>query len=219
MTIKHISFDVWNTLISANPDYSAARTASIAFIAGISEEQAAEAYQVVKKKLDHKASRGVCGSAQLAWDTLGLHLGLHGAQTMMLRTICESAFLSYPPILNLELVDQLIALSHNYEMSIKSNTNFISGSILSEAVGFNTMPWWSFTHFSDEMYMCKPDILFFAKTLLQSNLDTLSNYEILHVGDSKIFDAPCTEMGFKFCHVENPQDLLEKLQKGELFNA
>lgn len=219
MTIKHISFDVWNTLISANPSYAAARTVAIASIAGITFEQAKEAYAVVKKQLDAEAEQFVCGDVGRAWGVLGIHLGLTADQRDNLQTTCENLFRAFPPILNMDLVDQLMYLSVDYEMSIKSNTNFISGKLLSEVVGFDRMPWWSFTHFSDDLYMCKPDIFFFLQTLICSGLDDIATDEVLHVGDSKIFDGKCVDYGFNFCHINNPQDLLNKLEKGELINA
>lgn len=214
--IKHISFDVWNTLISANPLYAAGRDGAIANIAGITFEQATEVYATVKKQLDTEAEQYVCGDVSQAWDKLAIHLGIDDVKRMELQAVCENLFRTFPPKLNIDLVDQLMYLSCKYEMSIKSNTNFISGRILSEVTGFDRMPWWSFMHFSDEQMLCKPDILFFAKTLLESNLDELSNYEILHIGDSEIYDGKCVDLGFKFCHIKNPEDLLNKLINGEV---
>lgn len=219
MTIKHISFDVWNTLITANPEYTSARSAAIATIAGITKEQAEEAYTTVKKKLDTEAEELCCGDVNHAWDTLGLHLGISEEKTRQMQRLCEDLFRVMPPMLNMDLVDQLMYLSVDYEMSIKSNTNFISGKLLSEVVGFDRMPWWSFTHFSDDLYMCKPDIFFFLQTLICSRLDDIATDEVLHVGDNKIFDGKCVDYGFNFCHIKNPQDLLEKLEKGEIINA
>ena len=54
---------------------------------------------------------------------------------------------------------------------------------------------------------------------MSTKLSSLANYEILHMGDSEIYDGKCVDLGFKFCHVKNPQDLLEKLEKGEIINA
>lgn len=214
--IKHISFDVWNTLISANPLYAAGRDGAIANIAGITFEQATETYTTVKKQLDLEAEQYVCGDVNHAWDKLAIHLGIDDVKRMELQTVCELLFRTFPPKLNVDLVDQLMYLSFNYELSIKSNTNFISGRILCEAVGFDRMPWWNFMHFSDEHLLCKPDILFFAKTLLSSKLSNLTNYEILHIGDNEVFDGKCVDLGFKFCHIKHPEDLLNKLVNGEV---
>lgn len=219
MTIKHISFDVWNTLITANKYYAYERTEAISYFAGVSPKEADMMYLKVKKYLDQEAENRICSSTSTAWHLLGKNLNMELKAIAEMQYMCEQAFISNPPHLNGDLVDQLINLDDNYELSIKSNTNFISGRILSQAVGFDRMPWWSFIHFSDEHLLCKPDILFFAKTLLSSKLSCLANYEILHIGDSEIYDGKCVDLGFKFCHVKNPQDLLEKLEKGEIINA
>lgn len=214
--IKHISFDVWNTLITANPQYAYERTEIISDFGGVPPKEANAAYAHVKRVLDTEAENMVCGDEYNAWYKLGRYLGVNRQVAEEMKIHCEKAFLAYPPCLNEDFVDQLIYLSFNYELSIKSNTNFISGRILSEAMGFDRMPWWNFMHFSDEHLLCKPDILFFAKTLLESNLDELSNYEILHIGDSEIYDGKCVDLGFKFCHIKNPEDLLNKLVNGEV---
>ncbi|XKX17614.1 hydrolase [Klebsiella phage phi1_175008] len=219
MTIKHISFDVWNTLITANPWYSEIRTEIIAKYANVTDREAGTMYRKVKKYLDQNAEKGICSFTSTAWHVLGKNLNMEPKAITQMQRECEEAFLAFSPRLNEDLVDQLISLDDKYELSIKSNTNFISGRILSQAVGFDRMPWWSFMHFSDEHLLCKPDILFFAKTLLSSKLSCLANYEILHIGDSEIYDGKCVDLGFKFCHVKNPQDLLEKFEKGEIINA
>lgn len=219
MNIKHISFDVWNTLVSANERYSYERTEIISYFAGISPREAGEAYRHVKKILDTDAANMICGDEYHAWWALGRHLGVDRKTAEQMKKYCEQSFLAYPPHLNMDLVDQVMLLAENYELSIKSNTNFIPGYILAEAVGFDKMPFWAFMHFSDHFRRCKPDILFFAHTLLASELSDLANYEVLHVGDSQVFDGGCVDIGFNFCHVSNPQDLLEKLKKGEIINA
>lgn len=219
MTIKHISFDVWNTLITANPWYSEIRTEIIAKYANVTDREAGTMYRKVKKYLDQNAEKGICSFTSTAWHVLGKTLNMELKAIAEMQYMCEQAFIANPPDLNGDLIAQLMYLSFNYELSIKSNTNFISGRVLSQTVDFDRMPWWSFMHFSDEHLLCKPDILFFAKTLLSSKLSSLANYEILHIGDSEIYDGKCVDLGFKFCHVKNPQDLLEKLEKGEIINA
>lgn len=218
MTIKHISFDVWNTLITANPRYAEERTEIISYFAGVSPRVAGEAYCEVKKILDEGAANMVCGDEYHAWYALGRHLKVDRKAAEQMKKYCQEAFLAHPPTIDEDLLGHLKVLGSQYEMSIKSNTNFIPGHTLAEAVGFYRMPWWSFTHFSDQWCMCKPDVLFFAQTLLWSDQD-LEAEEVLHIGDSEIFDGKCVDIGFNFCHIKNPQDLLEKLEKGEIINA
>lgn len=44
----------------------------------------------------------------------------------------------------------------------------------------------------------------------------LAPEEILHVGDSLIYDGKAVDIGMKFCHIINPEDLLAKLKKRNL---
>lgn len=219
MTIKHISFDVWNTLITANKRYALERSEVISYFAGISPKEAEAAYAHVKMLLDMDASLGICSGVSHAWYTLGKFLGVDRSTADKIRMHCEGAFTTHPPHLDGCLVDKLSALINKYELSIKSNTNFISGEILSEALGFYEMPFWSFTHFSDEYGWCKPDPLFFQWTQVCSDIQGIRAEEVLHVGDSEIFDGKCVDIGFNFCKIDNPEHLLNKLKNGELFNA
>lgn len=213
--IKHISFDVWNTLVTANPLYAQERTKIIAGVANIKLHEADAAYTHVKIFLDNEAEDGRCGSVHRAWNTLGHRLGLNNHEREQVRLACEEAFKHFPPHMDIELIDQLIPLCSDYELSIKSNTNFISGKVLSEAVGFDTMPWWSFTHFSDEMRLCKPDVRFFDETLRSSGIPLLTFKEIMHVGDNPVCDGSVVDYGMKLCLVNNPQHLLTKLKEGD----
>lgn len=219
MTIKHISFDVWNTLITANKRYALERTEAISYFAGIPPKGADIMYCKIKEYLDQRAEKGICGTSTTAWHILGKNLNMELKAIAEMRHTCEQAFIANPPHLNEALVDQLINLDNHYELSIKSNTNFISGKVLSEAVGFDKMPWFSFIHFSDDFMMCKPDVLFFAQTIINTKLNDINAEEILHVGDSEIFDGKCVDIGFNFCKIDNPEHLLNKLKNGELFNA
>lgn len=213
--IKHISFDVWNTLITANPQYAQERVRIISGIANVPLHKADEAYNDMKRFLDKEAEEERCDTVERAWSALGFKLGLKNHDRVQLREACEMAFLHYPPHIDMELVDELMKLSTNFELSIKSNTNFISGKVLSEAVGFDRMPFWGFTHFSDLMGMCKPDKRFFEQTLRSSVIRLLSFSEVMHVGDNAICDGSVVDYGMKLCLVNNPQHLLTKLKEGD----
>lgn len=213
--IKHISFDVWNTLITANPLYAQERTKIIASVANIPLHQADAAYNDVKRFLDKEAENERCGKVSRAWNTLGVALDIKNHDREQIRLACEAAFMHFAPHLDMELVDELMKLSTNFELSIKSNTNFISGKVLSAAVGFDRMPFWGFTHFSDMMGMCKPDKRFFEETLRSSVIRLLSFSEVMHVGDNAICDGSVVDYGMKLCLVNNPQHLLTKLKEGD----
>lgn len=218
MTIKHISFDVWNTLITANPNYADMRAWTIAKYGDITEVEARAAYKKIKKELDNAALQGTAECAAYAWERLGYELGITPLKSAKLRFECEQWFLKFPPHVAVDLPMHLLYLSGRYDLSIKSNTNFISGDILRRACKFESWNCFEFTHFSDEALLCKPDPRFFARTLTYSPIPLLGQ-EVLHVGDSEEYDGKCVDLGFNFCHIKNPNDLLDKLAKGELVNA
>ncbi len=214
--IKHISFDVWNTLITANPRYAQERTKIIADVANIPLHEADAAYSDAKGFLDSEAENKRCGNVYRAWNILGQSLRLKNHDREKMRLACEAAFMRHSPHFDIELLDAIMDLTPNYEVSIKSNTNFISGRVLSEAVGFDRMPWWAFTHFSDQMGMCKPDIRFFAETIRCSKIPSLECSEVLHVGDNPICDGSVVDYGMKLLLVNSPQHLLTTLKEGDL---
>ncbi len=130
MTVKHISFDVWNTLITANPLYAEERNKVIAEYASCSEVEAATVYKEVKTLLDLKAEKGICGTSRHAWETLSAHLNIDLDKVDGLKRDCLAMFIKHPPTLNPELCKKLEELSSTYSLSIKSNTNFVPGSFL-----------------------------------------------------------------------------------------
>lgn len=218
MTIKHISFDVWNTLIAANSNYADARTYTIATYGRMSKSAAELAYKHAKETMDTAALNGCAESVAFAWDMLGRRIGLTPVESAKMRFECEQWFLKFPPHIAVDLPTYLLYLSGRYDLSIKSNTNFISGNILRRACKFDSWNCFEFTHFSDEHLLCKPDQRFFIRTVEASPIPLLGE-EVLHVGDSEEYDGKCVDIGFNFCHIKNPNDLLDKLSKGELVNA
>lgn len=214
--IKHISFDVWNTLITANPEYAKARTKIISNVAQVSLSEAEACYKTAKKILDKNAEQGVCEDVIEAWRLLSAWLGLPDSYGDIMRYYAEIEFLHYRPTFNSELAKELCELSQDFSLSIKSNTNFISGAVLKKACEFEELDCFDFMHFSDEFLLCKPDPLFFAKTLLAQDDDDCCFGEILHVGDNLICDGKCVDVGMQFCYVSSPEDLLNKLKNGNL---
>lgn len=214
--IKHISFDVWNTLITTNPEYAKARAQIISNVAEVSLSEAETCYKTIKKILDKQAEEGVCEDVIDAWRFLSTWFGLSDSYGDIMRYYAEIEFLHYRPTFNLELVKELRKLSQDFSLSIKSNTNFISGDVLKKACEFEELDCFDFMHFSDEFLLCKPDPMFFTKTLLEQDDEDCSFDEILHVGDNLICDGKCVDVGMQFCYVSSPEDLLNKLKTGEL---
>lgn len=219
--IKHISFDVWNTLITPSKEYGKHRNKAIARHFGVTEEEAKEAYKKCKKFLDSTAELVGFGMTVLNnWKLLEKTLGKSGTDVRMIITECDALFKEFKPTFEQELKNELIKLKDSgFTLSIKSNTNFISGKVLSEVL-FNDLDVFMFQHYSDIAEISKPHYNFYALSSreLYNNHDTRSIgvENILHVGDNKITDGTCSVLGWNFQYVQNPQDLLIKLQNQEI---
>lgn len=219
--IKHISFDVWKTLINPNKEYGAKRNEIIARHLDISIEEAKALYKSCKKFLDKSAEiNGTCFNTPNCWKLL---VKISGKKVDHIPMMEESALLfkDYLPHVNPELKDELKKLKDaGYPLSITSNTNFISGQVLFDTI-FKDWDVFSSAQFSDLYEVAKPSRAFFNATFQKAaaiNPD-IEREEILHVGDNLICDAECVDSGFEFGYVKDPDDLLEKLKKGELVNA
>lgn len=214
--IKHISFDVWKTLITPSKEYGKARNEAIARHFGITYEEAKAAYQHCKKFLDNTAEIAGFGmSVHNNWTLLQRTLKKDTNSLQSLISECHDLFTVHKPTLNEELVIELKKLKEmGYELSIKSNTNFISGKVLSEVL-FNHLDVFKFQHYSDLEECAKPGHKFYLLTE-QAVKYYIHPEHILHIGDNKITDGECTKFGWNFQYVENPQDLLIKLQNQEI---
>lgn len=219
--IKHISFDVWNTLITPNKEYGKARTEAIARHFDVTLDEAKAAYKSCKKFLDSTAELvGFGMSVQNNWKLLEKTLGKSRYDLDYIIDECDSLFKEFQPSFEQELKDELINLKNRgFTLSIKSNTNFISGKVLSSVL-FDDLDVFMFQHYSDIVEIAKPHHDFYELSFseLYNNHETRSIElsEILHIGDNNITDGKCEVLGWKFQYVQNPQDLLNKLKSQEI---
>lgn len=219
--IKHISFDVWKTLINPSKEYGAKRNEIIAKHLGIELEEAKALYKSCKKFLDKSAEiNGTCFSTPNCWKLL-VKISGKKVDHIPLMEECALLFSDYLPEFSSELPQELQKLrEQGYTLSITSNTNFISGNVLFANI-FKDWDVFSSAQFSDLHEVAKPNPEFFnvtySKALLLDPTTELS--EVLHVGDNLICDAECVQAGFTFAYVQNPEDLLNILKRGKLVNA
>lgn len=218
--IKHISFDVWNTLIEPNKEYSKFRNAAIARHFDITEQEAKEAYSQCKKFLDTVAE--LDGSnmhgAVRNWQLLERIIGASRYSLDYLIAECNVLFSNFKPHFDDELKLELKKLKDDgYTFSIKSNTNFITGTVLKDVL-FDELELFEFMHFSDlEGRFAKPHPVFFLSTENYFYFtEKVKSQNILHIGDNLICDGGCQKLGWNFLHVLNPKDLLNKLKNQEI---
>jgi putative hydrolase of the HAD superfamily len=194
--IKHISFDLWMTLIRSNPDFRKKRAEIIAKKFNPGNKNVEEIIQLIidtDKNCDrYNESRNTKIPAVKMYSAILKKMGIpsvaiqHNADLLM--NISNELFLEYSPLLlNSHIPDTLKTLKDSgLNLSIGSNTGFIEGNILKSLLDkLNILHYFSFLIFSDEMKMSKPSARFYLRIWENT---TFHKSEILHVGDNPIND-------------------------------
>lgn len=202
--IRHVSFDVWNTLVKANPDYATARTEWLRQRTGLPPSVIQAQHVAVKQYVDTVAVRtGYGPTARECYTTLSALLWTQSGHVLdaeELEREFRDLFEKHPPIIIPEaraIVDLL--RRDRVTMSIGSNTTFIPGygvmrEFLQREFGDDTF---TFFVFSDSMRVAKPCMVFFegivsmarvCATQSYPDLPVLARSEVLHVGDNDHFD-------------------------------
>lgn len=205
--IRAVSFDFWNTFAIPNKDYAEARTHYLENF-DISKED----YKKVKLHLDSYAETdGLAVTPQIA---LSMLFPKHKNLTISLADVEQSLiglFKKYPPKISDEVQESLnILVADGIEWGITSNTNFISGKVLSEFIYGNITNKQAYglvsEEYSDIRRHSKPSPYMFSK--VQNNF-LLEGREILHIGDHPICDyAGALKYGFQAKLIETSQDIL-----------
>ena len=208
--ITHISLDFWKTLVTANPAYGAARDAFLMEQLRLPRETVREVYRRLKDGAD--AAAELEGKGLTSFDTYEqfmIEMDRAGQDWWPVRKGLERLFYEHPPTVPKETIAALRRLqADGVGLSIASNTNFIRGEVLHEAV-LNT--WgvvWDFQVFSDQIACSKPHEHFWRVVKERAAAHTGAKPEnILHIGDNKICDGGCVDHGINFAYVPNPEGL------------
>jgi FMN phosphatase YigB (HAD superfamily) len=217
-----VSFDVWNTLIVANPEFSKARTRSLATIIGVEPEIAKIAYTDVKKYSDECQERlGICVNHEHLVYALvnkcaelsGRHLAdivgdyHYTSYPEICRNIIDSLhylFLQHQPKIADGVPEMLLKLmiSERATVGIISNTSFVKGFWLDEILRDqipDVMEYMKFMLWSDQCGFAKPHGFVFNRARYFARSD-----EIYHVGDNLITDGAAPKHKFDgFIHTAN----------------
>ncbi len=211
--IKHVSFDVWNTLISANPEFAAARAEMFADWTQTDPTIVKAEYTQLKHRSDSLAE-----SAGIALPTHTLVRILLGSlmvgepnDDQVRRCVLElnALFAEHPPILHQQNIDLMAELrSMDITVSIGSNSNFITGKVMNPWLNEQTGGAFSFGIYSDLVRAAKPSAAFFGHVIdgTRSALKhPITINEILHVGDSARCDLwGAQQIGINALLTENP---------------
>jgi putative hydrolase of the HAD superfamily len=214
MMIKHVSFDIWGTLLISNDKFKRYRSSYL--------------YQEIKKNQDTHLSPlaiqlGLTDISQ-RFDKISERTGQAVSSDFMLgfaldefkapdldvdfiQSMIEDIFLNDLPQINhgaLNLLDSF--REKGIQANILSNTGFISGKVMRKALGMLGLEkYFSFEIFSDEEGISKPNPKMFDKVFHKATVAACERgilikerYEILHIGDSVVCDGAAAKSGLNF---------------------
>lgn len=218
--VVHISFDMWNTLISPNPNYKKERNIFMGLYFGVEVSEVEHVCEKVKdigNTLIETTGFSLPAVHVIEWVGRHFDCRFDRHQALKLQKQIDDLFLKYPPIIQIGIVDMLKKLNmKGYSLSITSNTTMTTGKTLNDACEIISDQF-VFTRFSDLVGFGKPSRLIYEHVLdtvcILKNKQVDPN-EILHVGDNKEADfLGAHRMGFQTIYVQNPQDTVEKMRK------
>jgi putative hydrolase of the HAD superfamily len=210
--IKHISFDLWLTLIRSHPLFKRKRAEIIADMCG-RREDILQIEQWVKEQdkvfdrhnemYDTKIPAGEMYLRLLQKAGTGYRkFGMNDAETLMNKSN-ETLMNFMPTLMNSNIPYMLSSLrSEGITLSLGSNTGFVEGKVLRKVLQeLNIIQYFSFFIFSDEVKTSKPSLQFFRQIY---NRVQLPKSCVLHVGDNWKTDYKgAVDFGFKALLIKN----------------
>lgn len=221
--IKHISFDLWLTLIKSHPEFKERRAKFLRKEfnpLGYSVKTIIEIVQNTDKVADrHNEITGKKVPTEWMYRRILQKLGYNPKSISddVFHTIkleVNDLFMKYQPdFLNGSIRSMLYSLKdEGYNLNISSNTGFIEGNIITTTLqNLNIAEYFGFCIFSDKIGASKPSAEFFNKVLEQTGLE---KNEVLHVGDNYKADYEgAVKFGFKALYINNQQYTINDIKR------
>jgi len=221
--IKHISFDLWLTLIKSHPEFKERRAKFLRkefnpF--GYSAKKIMEIVQktdIVSDRLNEITGKKVPTDwmyrrilQKLGYDPNCVTDDVYTEIKLKVNDL----FMKYQPdFLNESIRPMLHSLKEEgYSLNISSNTGFIEGNIINATLqNLNIAEYFDFCIFSDEIGASKPSHGFFDKVIEQTGLE---KWEVLHIGDNHKADYEgAQKYGFKALHINNQQYTINDIKR------
>lgn len=197
---KHLSFDLWLTLIKSNPEFKSKRNLLFKeyFDIDCSLEKVTEVvryYDVLINNTNEKTGLNV--------DTFEIYCLILNALNIKIDEIeiknladfykeTELLFMQFKPNLIYPQIHLLFKeiVEQEKTINILSNTGFIKGDTLRKLINhFELDQYFSFQLYSDETGFSKPNVKMFELVYDQIKKNKIVNkLEVLHIGDNKIAD-------------------------------
>ncbi len=222
--IKHISFDVWLTLIYTNPAFKPARDALTSSFFDIKKDlkvvtETFKHYDNCFTKVNEIVGLNLDSREMLLIILANLEVEIEKLNHSLLDSYekeISNLFWQYPPIFLesnfYEIAERLV--QQNISLSILSNTGFIEGKTLRAFFAHQKIDhFFTFQCYSDEAGLSKPSPLFYKyafDTIL--TYKNLNKNQVLHIGDNPIADVKgANKFGFRSALYEHKKISLEKL--------
>ncbi len=189
-TIKHYSFDFWNTIAFSNPNFKKERCEFIyVFFDRKFEKQIInDAFSIIGKDYNSFIDNG---GQTTPIDELYIKvfdfIGIENSYDLeQIKTGIFDLFLKYPPTISQEFLDFLETFEdQNVSFSITSNTTFIPGYIIEKQLTLvNLIERFAFCIFSDVEKVAKPKCQIFHTVLERLNMNDQLAYDAIHIGDN-----------------------------------
>jgi putative hydrolase of the HAD superfamily len=198
---KHISFDLWLTLIKSNPDFKMKRSRLLAEFFDIPFDTShinntIKKYDVLFNRIAEVSGKHVHQTHMwlIILNELGCKTEELPAQKIdAFNKQAEQVFFDNSPVLIDENSDKVLSkiASHGITINLLSNTGFIEGHMLRKLLaGWGLDRYFSFQLYSDETGLAKPGAAAFECLFNNiQKIQTINKSDILHIGDNKTADV------------------------------
>ena len=207
---RHISFDLWLTLIRSNPEFKNKRNLLFKDYFNIDKpiEEVALAirkFDILTNSINEKAGKNfdTFEIYYLILDALGIDIELYSNTHLTeFYSLTDALLMQYKPVLLHDHIPSLLEKLHgeSITMNILSNTAFIKGSSLRKVIAhYGLDRYFSFQLYSDETGFSKPSPNMYQCAYDEVlNIGTIAKQEVLHIGDNIVSDYEgALNFGFK----------------------
>jgi putative hydrolase of the HAD superfamily len=224
--IKHISFDVWLTLIRSNPKFKSSLNDLI--IKSFEVKKDSQTVDFIFRKMDRTftkvneiTGKNLDSKEMLLIILAEIDVKIENIKLEKLESFQQELlelFWKFPPILLDEKLPFLLKklLGNDISLSILSNTGFIHGKTLSQLFEkYHFGQFFAFQCFSDEENFSKPFSQFFDiayQNVLK--IKKIEKNQVLHIGDNLVADYEgAKNYGFQAALFQHENNNLEKIIK------
>jgi putative hydrolase of the HAD superfamily len=195
--MKHISFDVWGTLLQSNPNNNFNRAIYLKENFQL-DSPISDIQKIIKdngKSINElQESTGIQLGRYEIFERLlrKFNLNLTADDLLVVDAIFQQSFLDNPPeLIESGYADAIASLKPMHTLSILSNTVYVKGENIQKVLdGYLGFGLFDFTFYSDQLGFSKPHENVYRALIGQSGV---ASTEIVHIGDSVL------------CDIEGPQ--------------